>query len=227
MEQEQEQEQKQNRARVGVDGSSKRMEDSSDGKGYGEGGEEEEREKEEKKARGRRGLIIVYTGNGKGKTTAALGMAVRAVGHGMRVLMVQFIKGSWHYGEMDGALRLRPEFELITAGRGFVGIMDDNLPREAHVEAAREALRVSMEKILSGIYDIVILDEVNYAVRLGLISIEDVLELIRIKPYSTTLVLTGNYADERVLDIADLVTEMREVKHPFRKGVRALKGVDF
>ena len=227
MEQEQEQEQKQNRARVGVDGSSKRMEDSSYGKGYGEGGEEEEREKEEKKARGRRGLIIVYTGNGKGKTTAALGMAVRAVGHGMRVLMVQFIKGSWHYGEMDGALRLRPEFERRTAGRGFVGIMDDNLPREAHVEAAREALRVSIEKMLSGMYDIVILDEVNYAVRLGLISIEDVLELIRVKPYSTTLVLTGNYADERVVDIADLVTEMREVKHPFRKGMRALKGVDF
>lgn len=202
----------------------------SDSKGYEgereEGGEEKKEEKEEK-AGGRRGLIIVYTGNGKGKTTAALGMAVRAVGHGMRVLMVQFIKGSWHYGEMDGALRLRPEFELITAGRGFVGIMDDNLPREAHVEAAREALRVSMEKILSGIYDIVILDEVNYAVRLGLISIEDVLELVRVKPYSTTLVLTGNYADERVLDIADLVTEMREVKHPFRKGVRALKGVDF
>ncbi|MEM2922923.1 MAG: cob(I)yrinic acid a,c-diamide adenosyltransferase [Candidatus Nitrosocaldus sp.] len=201
------------------------MEGSSGSKGYGdghgEGGEGEE------KARGRRGLIIVYTGNGKGKTTAALGMAVRAVGHGMRVLMVQFIKGSWHYGEMDGALRLRPEFELITAGRGFVGIIDDDLPREAHVKAAREALRVSRERMLSGMYDIVILDEVNYAVRLGLISIEDVLELIRVKPYSTTLVLTGNYADERLVDIADLVTEMREVKHPFRKGIRALKGIDF
>ncbi|MCS7141191.1 MAG: cob(I)yrinic acid a,c-diamide adenosyltransferase [Candidatus Nitrosocaldus sp.] len=175
----------------------------------------------------RRGLVIVYTGNGKGKTTAALGMALRAVGHGMKVVMVQFIKGSWRYGEMEGVKRLMPEFELITAGRGFVGIIDDDLPREAHVDAAREALNLSRERLLSGIYDIVILDEVNYAVRLGLIGVDDVLELIRAKPYSTTLVLTGNYADERIIDMADLVTEMREVKHPFRKGMRALKGVDF
>lgn len=175
----------------------------------------------------RRGLVIVYTGNGKGKTTAALGMALRAVGHGMRVVMVQFIKGSWHYGEMDSAMRLRPEFNLITVGRGFVGIMDDDLPREVHVVAAREALKVSRELLLSNMYDIVILDEVNYAVKLGLISVEDVLDLIKVRPYSTTLVLTGNYADERVIDMADLVTEMREIKHPFKKGIRALKGVDF
>ncbi len=175
----------------------------------------------------RRGLVIVYTGNGKGKTTAALGMAVRAVGYGMRVVMIQFIKGSWHYGEIDGALRLKPEFELITAGRGFVGIMDDDLPRDVHVAAAREALKVSREMLLSNMYDIVILDEVNYAVRLGLVSVEDVLDLIKVKPYSTTLVLTGNYADERIIDEADLVTEMREIKHPFKKGIKALKGIDF
>ncbi|MFN4337027.1 MAG: cob(I)yrinic acid a,c-diamide adenosyltransferase [Candidatus Nitrosocaldus sp.] len=175
----------------------------------------------------RRGLVIVYTGNGKGKTTAALGMAVRAVGHGMRVVMIQFIKGSWHYGEIDGALRLRPEFELITAGRGFVGIMDDDLPREVHIAAAREALKVSREALLSNMYDIVILDEVNYAIKLGLISVEDVLDLIKVKPYSTTLMLTGNYSDERIIDEADLVTEMREIKHPFKKGIKALKGVDF
>ncbi|MEM2919287.1 MAG: cob(I)yrinic acid a,c-diamide adenosyltransferase [Candidatus Nitrosocaldus sp.] len=175
----------------------------------------------------RRGLVIVYTGNGKGKTTAALGMALRAVGHGMRVVMVQFIKGSWHYGEMDSAMRLRPEFNLITVGRGFVGIVDDDLPREVHVAAAREALKVSRELLLSNMYDIIILDEVNYAVKLGLISVENVLDLIKVRPYSTTLVLTGNYADERVIDMADLVTEMREIKHPFKKGIRALKGVDF
>lgn len=173
------------------------------------------------------GLVIVYTGKGKGKTTAALGMALRALGHGFKVVMVQFIKGEWFYGELSSSSKLEPDFELVAAGKGFVGIIDDDKPREDHVAAAKEALRISKEKIASGKYDIVILDEINYAVNLKLISVDDVLELIKIKPKHTTLVLTGNYANEKVIESADLVTEMREIKHPYKQGKKAKRGVDF
>ena len=173
------------------------------------------------------GLVVVYTGGGKGKTTAALGMALRAVGHGRRVCMVQFIKGSWRYGELESAKRLGPEFEIAAAGRGFVGIMDDKSPREDHVRAAGEALRVSRERIASGRYDLVILDEVNYAVKLGLVGAGEVADLVRARPGGLDLVLTGNHARPEIIGLADLVTEMREVKHPFRSGARARRGVDF
>jgi len=173
------------------------------------------------------GLVVVYTGKGKGKTTAALGMALRAVGHGFKVAMIQFIKGSWYYGELTGSSRLEPDFELVAAGKGFVGIIDDTKPIEDHVRAAREALQISKEKITSGKYDIVILDEINYAVNLKLISADDVLELIKLKPKKTTLVLTGNYANDKVIEAADIVTEMKEIKHPYRTGRKAKRGVDF
>lgn len=173
------------------------------------------------------GLVIVYTGGGKGKTTAALGMVLRALGHGYKVAMVQFIKGSWYYGELSSSSRLEPNFEFIAAGKGFVGIIDDKKPIEEHVAAAREALKISKEKITCGKYDLVILDEINYAANLKLISAEDALELISLKPEKTTLVLTGNHADSRVIDAADLVTEMREIKHPYKEGKKAKRGVDF
>ncbi len=174
-----------------------------------------------------KGLVIVYTGSGKGKTTAALGMALRALGHGFKIAMIQFIKGSWYYGELKSSSRLEPDFELVAAGKGFVGIIDDNKPIEDHVNAAKEALQISKEKITSGKYDIIILDEINYAVNLKLISVDDVLELIKLKPKKTTLVLTGNYASEKVIEVADLVTEMKEVKHPYRQGRKAKRGIDF
>ncbi|MFQ5940126.1 MAG: cob(I)yrinic acid a,c-diamide adenosyltransferase [Nitrososphaerales archaeon] len=173
------------------------------------------------------GLVIVYTGKGKGKTTAALGMAIRALGHGLKVVMVQFIKGEWFYGELNSSSRLEPDFELVVAGKGFIGIIDDDKPREDHVAAAKEALRISKEKISLGKYDVVILDEINYAVNLELISTDEVLELMKIKPKHTTLVLTGNYASEKVIENADLVTEMREIKHPYKQGKKAKKGIDF
>ncbi len=173
------------------------------------------------------GLVIVYTGSGKGKTTAALGMALRALGHGFKVAMIQFIKGSWYYGELKSSSKLEPDFELVAAGKGFVGIIDDNKPIEDHVNAAREALQISKEKITSGNYDIIILDEINYAVNLKLISVDDVLELIKLKPKKTTLVLTGNHASEKVIESADLVTEMKEIKHPYRQGRKAKRGIDF
>ena len=173
------------------------------------------------------GLVIVYTGNGKGKTTAALGMALRAIGYDHKVCMLQFIKGSWHYGEMDSSKKLEPNFELIAIGKGFVGILDDNSPREEHEKYAAEALKICREKIFSEKYNVVILDEVNYAINLGLINVEEIIKLIKNKPASLDLVLTGNHAKDEIIKLADLVTEMKEVKHPFKSGIKAKKGIDF
>ena len=173
------------------------------------------------------GLVIVYTGGGKGKTTAALGMALRAVGYGHKVCMIQFIKGSWHYGEMDSSKKLAPEFELVAIGKGFVGILDDTSPKEDHEKYAEEAIKVCKDKILSEKYDLIILDEINYAVNLGLINIKSVMDLIKLKPKKLDLVLTGNHAKEEILKLADLVTEMKEIKHPFQSGIKAKKGIDF
>lgn len=173
------------------------------------------------------GLVIVYTGKGKGKTTAALGMALRAIGHDHTICMIQFIKGSWHYGEMSSSKRLEPEFELTAIGKGFVGILDDKTPKEVHQKIAREAIEIARQKILSEKYNIIILDEINYAINLELVGVDDVLGLIKIRPQKVTLVLTGNHAKQQIVDAADLVTEMREIKHPFQKGIRAKKGIDF
>jgi cob(I)alamin adenosyltransferase len=174
-----------------------------------------------------KGLVIVYTGGGKGKTSAALGLVLRAVGYNHKVCMIQFVKGSWHYGELDSAKRLAPEFEMITAGKGFVGILDDKSPREEHVKAANDTLMISREKIASGKFDVVILDEINYAVQLELLKLDDVIDLIKSKPAELDLVLTGNHATKEVIELADLVTEMKEIKHPFKSGLKAKKGIDF
>ena len=173
------------------------------------------------------GLVIVYTGNGKGKTTAALGMALRAVGYDHKVCMLQFIKGSWHYGEMDSSKKLEPNLELIAVGKGFVGILDDNSTREEHEKYAAEALKICKEKIFSGKYNVVILDEINYAINLGLIDVQEIIKIIKEKPSNLDLVLTGNHAKEEIIELADLVTEMKEIKHPFQSGIKAKKGIDF
>ena len=174
-----------------------------------------------------KGLVIVYTGNGKGKTTAALGMALRAIGYEHKVCMLQFIKGSWHYGEMDSSKKLEPNFELIAVGKGFVGILDDNSPREEHEKYAAEAVRICREKIFSEKYDVIILDEVNYAITLGLIDVQEIIKIIKEKPSDLDLVLTGRDVKEEIVELADLVTEMKEIKHPFKSGIKAKKGIDF
>ena len=163
----------------------------------------------------------------KGKTTAALGMALRATGYDHKICMIQFIKGSWHYGEMDSVEKLGSNFELIAVGKGFVGIIDDKSPKEEHQRIAQEAIKISKEKIASKKYDLIILDEINYAVNLDLIKVEDVIELIKNKPESLNLVLTGNYVKPEIIEIADLVTEMKEIKHPYQLGIKAKKGIDF
>ena len=173
------------------------------------------------------GLVIVYTGDGKGKTTAALGMALRAVGRGWSALMIQFGKGGWHYAELDSSQRLAPEFEIIPMGLGFYKILDDVHTETEHRSAAKNALAFARDQMLSGKYDLLILDEVNGALAAGLIALGDVLEFLDVKPQALTLVLTGRYAPQGLIDRADLVTEMREIKHPYQKGILAQKGIDY
>lgn len=174
-----------------------------------------------------KGLIIVYTGNGKGKTTAALGLCVRACGYNLKVAIVQFVKGSWQYGELDGIKRLEPNVELIRKGKGFVGIIDDKLPREEHEKAAVEALTFVEGLVNSGKYNIIVLDELNVAVSLGLIEIDDVLKILDNKPADLDIIITGRNAHEKLIEKADLVTEMKEIKHPYQKGILAKKGIDY
>jgi cob(I)alamin adenosyltransferase len=180
----------------------------------------------------RKGLTIVYTGNGKGKTSAALGAAMRALGHGWKVLIIQFFKGDWPvvYGELELAKKLHPQFEVLQLGRGFVKIMGDKKPFEEHVEAAQAALNLTRERMLSGKYDVIILDEVIYALGyldFKLIELKDVLQIIREKPLQLHLILTGRNAPPEIIETADLVTEMREIKHPMKKGIPAQQGIDY
>jgi cob(I)alamin adenosyltransferase len=172
-----------------------------------------------------RGLIQVYTGNGKGKTTAALGVALRAVGNGLRVMMVQFMKGNVEYGEQLSAPSLSPSFTLIQTGRNVFVSKSHLDPQD--IKCAEEGFFLSRQAIESKEYDIVILDEINMAVDYGLISLSDLLQLIESKPDTVALILTGRNARSEVLDKADLVTEMVERKHYFNKGVPPRKGIEY
>ena len=149
------------------------------------------------------------------------------MGYQHRVVMIQFIKGSWHYGERDSAKFLAPYFKLLPMGKGFVGILDDRLPRSVHVRVAQETLVKARKLMLSGKLQMLICDEINYALQMKLLKLKDVLAFIDAKPDPLTLVLTGNGAHAQVVKRADLVTEMREIKHPFQQGIPAKKGVDF
>ena len=173
------------------------------------------------------GLLVVYTGNGKGKTTAALGMCVRAVGYGWKVCVIQFVKGSWKYGELEGIKRLAPLVELQVVGEGFVGIIDDNKQFEEHCQAARDGLALARQKIESGEFELVILDELNVALDLKLLSAEAVRALLESRPPAQHLVITGRGAPDWLIEAADLVTEMKEIKHPYRQGIKAQKGIDW
>lgn len=174
-----------------------------------------------------RGLVVVYTGNGKGKTTAAMGLALRAAGYGRRVLVIQFVK-AWFTGE-KGGFELIPNVEFIQAGKGFYKILGDRLPEGEHVEAAEAALELAATKIASGAYDVVILDEIIGTVTGGLLPVEPVLELIDTKPPQLDLVLTGHRGRDlpQLMERADLVTEMVKVKHPYDAGILAKKSIDY
>ncbi|MBI2056393.1 MAG: cob(I)yrinic acid a,c-diamide adenosyltransferase [Candidatus Sungbacteria bacterium] len=173
-------------------------------------------------------MLYIFTGNGKGKTTAALGQAMRAVGEGKKVLMVQFIKGPWKSGEDEAHRKLAPDFLLVKMGKGFVGILGDALPREEHERAAREALGYARSEAESGKWDIIILDEINNAMSLNLISKEKVLEFADFaKDRCEHIILTGRDAPQEFLDHADLVTEMNDVKHPYYEGVKGKRGLEY
>jgi cob(I)alamin adenosyltransferase len=175
----------------------------------------------------RTGLIVVLTGHGKGKTSSALGMIVRACGHGLRILMIQFMKGDFYTGEWDGINKIDCDVELIHTGMGFCGIQGNPFPRSAHREAAQKAVDLARERISSGGYDMIVLDEINNALKLHLVDLDQVLELIRLKPPLMHLVLTGRDAHPEVIDLADTVSQVNEIKHAYRKGIEPQPGIDF
>jgi len=171
-----------------------------------------------------RGMVQVYTGGGKGKTTAALGLALRAAGQGLRVYIVQFMKGWPYYGEL-GALQHQPNITLVQFGRAqFVNRQN---PAPEDVQQAEEALRHGLDVLRKGQYDVVILDEINVALDFHLVSLEQVLALFEARPPHVELVLTGRNAHPQVIAQADLVTEMVEVKHPYSSGVQGRKGIEY
>lgn len=175
-----------------------------------------------------KGLILVHTGDGKGKTTAALGLAMRAWGDGFHVLILQFIKGGWKYGELKALQALQEiddRIEVRQCGLGFTQRDDQN--RAEHKQAAAAALRAARQETDSGKWDMIILDEINYAINFGLIDEDDVLELLQNKPAKLHLVLTGRKARPAIIAAADLVTEMKLIKHPFQKGIKAQQGIEF
>jgi cob(I)alamin adenosyltransferase len=171
-----------------------------------------------------RGYVHVYTGNGKGKTTASLGLAVRAAGHGLRVWILQFMKGRIDYGELEGVRMLSPYVELRQAGRD--AFVDRQNPDPEDVRLAREGWGLAKQAILGRKADIVVLDEINCAMHFGLLPVEEVLEIVKGKPDGVELILTGRGAPQEIIEAADLVTEMREVKHYYGKGVDARPGVE-
>ena len=173
-----------------------------------------------------RGLVMVHTGDGKGKTTAALGLALRAFGAGLKVLILQFIKGGQSYGELD-AIKILSEsstqIKILQGGKGFTSQGEIS----EHKKIAEETLQLARKEILSGDWDLIILDEINYAVKFNLISETEMLELVKLKPKNLHLLLTGRNATEKLIELADLVTEMKLIKHPFNAGIKAQRGIEF
>ena len=173
------------------------------------------------------GLVVVLTGYGKGKTSSALGMVVRACGHGMKVCMIQFMKGDLFTGEWEAVKKIDCDVEIVAGGMGFCGIQGNPYSHDQHREAAQSALLMAKERIASGKYDLIVLDEINNAVHLNLVDLEQVIDLIHSKPPLLHLVLTGRDAAPEVISLADTVSEVREIAHAYRKGIEPQPGIDF
>lgn len=173
-------------------------------------------------------MYIIFTGNGKGKTTAALGYALRALGTGRRVLMVEFIKGPWMSGEDTSVKAFKSKFKLVKTGKGFVGILNDKLPWIEHQRAAQKGVELAAKEIASGRWEVVILDEIHVAIALKLVAQADLIKLVEAAhSRKIDIVATGREAAPEQIALADMVTEMREIKHPFQSGVAARAGVEF
>jgi cob(I)alamin adenosyltransferase len=173
------------------------------------------------------GLVVVITGYGKGKTTSALGMIVRAAGHGMKICLIQFMKGDLHAGEYDGLKLMAPHVEHHLTGKGFCGIRGNPYPYQEHRANAQEAIKLAKEKILSGQFDILICDEINNALHLKLVDLPQVLDLIENKPSNMHLVLTGRDAHPEVIERAHTVSEVTEIKHAYRQNIEPQPGIDY
>lgn len=171
-----------------------------------------------------RGFIYVFTGEGKGKTTAAIGQTVRSLGQGWKVLIIQFIKQIIS-GEVEPLRKLG--IEIYPMGMGYVGILTDQKEKEIHIQAAEKAFDFVKEKVGKKDYDLLVLDEINNAVALGLLDVSEVLEFLKNKPRDLSLILTGRDAPKEFIEIADLVSEVRDIKHPHEKGAKAKKGIEF
>jgi cob(I)alamin adenosyltransferase len=178
----------------------------------------------------RRGLILINTGAGKGKTTAALGTAFRAAGNGMKVLVLQFLKGSWHYGELESAETLNQidgfTYVLRKLGRGFVKVGGAEADPE-DLRMVESAWEEAAAAILSSDWDLIVLDEINYAIGYKMLDPERVADVLRRKPEMLHVILTGRNAHPLLVELADTVTEMREVKHAYQKGILAQRGIEF
>jgi len=174
-----------------------------------------------------RGLIVVVTGHGKGKTTSALGMALRACGHGMTVRIIQFMKGDLYAGEWDGVEKMDCDIALVATGKGFCGIRGNPYPREEHRANAQDAMTLARETIVTGECDLLILDEINNALKLRLVDLAQVIDLLRGKPPLLHLVLTGRDAHPDIVELADTVSEVREIKHAYRKDIEPQPGIDY
>jgi cob(I)alamin adenosyltransferase len=175
----------------------------------------------------KRGLVVVITGRGKGKTTTALGIALRACGHGMKVGIIQFMKGDLYSGEWDGVKKMNCPIELVSTGKGFCGIQGNPYPHSEHRKNAQDAIQLVHEKMEAGDLDILILDEINNALHLKLVDLEQVLKIIEEKPPLMHLVLTGRDAHPQVIERADTVSEIMEVKHAYQKGIEPQPGIDY
>jgi len=174
----------------------------------------------------RKGLIIVHTGAGKGKTTAAMGTALRAVGNGLKVLMLQFLKGSWHYGELDAVQAFGSNFVMKQMGRGFVKVGGAETDPE-DIKLVGAAWAEAEAAIRSGQWDLIILDEINYAISYGMLDPAKVVAVLKEKPEQVHVILTGRNAHPTIIELADTVTEMKQVKHAYEKGVMAQRGIEY
>ncbi|RJP46387.1 MAG: cob(I)yrinic acid a,c-diamide adenosyltransferase [Armatimonadetes bacterium] len=173
-----------------------------------------------------KGLVIIYTGEGKGKTTAALGLVLRAAGYKRKVLIVQFGKASFS-GEIESLKKFAPAVKIIQGGKGFVGILGDNISLDQHRQAAEETYRLLYQEVVGGKWDIVVADEIIGAIAGKLLALADIIKLVQDKPEKLNLVLTGRHAPLELIKLADLVTEMKPIKHPFEKGIVAREGIDY
>jgi cob(I)alamin adenosyltransferase len=175
----------------------------------------------------RTGLVVVLTGNGKGKTTSALGMALRAYGHGMKVCIIQFMKGDLYTGEWDAINGMGDNLEIIPTGKGFCGIQGNPYPWNEHRDNAYDAIELAIEKMNEGTLDLLILDEINNALKLGLVELEQVLGIIQDKPPLMHLILTGRDAHPKIIEQADTVSEVCEIKHAYRLDIEPQPGIDY